>query len=1414
MSNQRRLKLPSSARFDIPMLRGVESSVTGDFDDVIKGIITGITTPYIVRGFDVLSAPGGGNPQNIKLRIADSVVLATTATEPGSLLRTSPTAADITLDSSNSKIIGSWSSNAINYVSIDLRRGTDNSTLDQVAVFSQSEDIEIQKSLPTGYILDYRIIINTSGFGNFLPLYKVILNSSGNIVSVENSRQHLFRLGTGGAAPNPFSSFAWQTDGSGNREEESIIQTSISSRTWQRGDYAIRSFKDFIDAVETRFKEVTGSSYWYTDSGIAIGTTSIKNVWWDAAGSVATSPGKWIYGLESAFTPGSNYNGPAKVIELESWDSSTAYVVGDLVTYQGVNYVAIAASTGFAPPNVTYWYGLNAIRIDASTSPSFSSISARGDIARYRNGVHLISGSQGTFASGDNIRMRLSVSAVSSAPIKINNTPSLRGLLRLPVSVAKSKIFDSDDHTFTATIQGANNVEYNKTDITAEYLSRTFTSGDVNTGTDTITITDHGFENDDILQFESTGTLPAPLAALTPYYVVGKTANTFQVSLTLGGGAIDLTTGGTGTHTARNYSEVAYSISGSPVTPDDSTIVTLDGVIYAGTINANFPTGGPLIWDQDITVKGVIGDKEFVLKSTAMAVPSGTADTWGPGSVKIGDDDQIAYIYLDRDKAVGASGSTYTTNGSGAASITGPAMTFQMMDVDNPPNFITANIIAGDFVKFDGDEDTLWYRVKTGAASRTGAAATTITLEAIDGAIGAGTAIQIGIGAGQRPAVTNGRLLVSRGVFDGDCVRVDYRNAVINSQDIYWIALRKDRATSEPVLYLKDMELEAGESRQIDDNQSLNILQYVGAPSEGSVNPNYSVSSSQAGYQFQETVTVSDVDYMTNTLLLSAAPTRGLRTGDQFLDTFGRTLEVAYPLSETMAVMRDDLYNNGSNSSIAGSYEFRRLNYAVEDNDNLTVGARKIDREIARMNTLLARPVYDESAYVQSLNITSDAGGTNDLVSGDYIKTATGGGIAWVLAVSNTNGSIGSSPEYTVKDRAAPGTILYNTVLVHVIAGASAFTTGQTISQGARSRTIAAPTAGYVVDPALTALYNPEVPGDDLGATGDGQKIKLPPNKRAEINTASSWNAGPFGATNSVRPYASYRQKSGEGGGELLVIANDQPRECGTDFVETVAGPGDANNLWMGTTPGTGRAEIRIIRSLPQSSRIRFRNQATYGLPSSSSTGAGVNLQNAYNNGQTINETGALGPMVLNGYASGQDALRIDTGRIKTSASVGDGIVPGVDLLSTVGTSNLRYGDIWSKQDNIKTTASGYSGSEWHRESANVTTVGASLNTAFTLALSASRAYRMTIKAVGRRDSSPNAQAAFTMELCVSREGGTASIVGAPLVNVVGMSAGAFEYALTAVASGNNINVQVAGGTGHTVNWSLTIDYQSIGTSA
>jgi len=85
---------------------------------------------------------------------------------------------------------------------------------------------------------------------------------------------------------------------------------------------------------------------------------------------------------------------------------------------------------------------------------------------------------------------------------------------------------------------------YNRT------IDQTFAPGDVNIGTDRIAITAHGYSDGDAIEFTSTGTLPSPLTVDTRFFIINKTDDDFQISTTRGGSALDITSQGSGTHTA------------------------------------------------------------------------------------------------------------------------------------------------------------------------------------------------------------------------------------------------------------------------------------------------------------------------------------------------------------------------------------------------------------------------------------------------------------------------------------------------------------------------------------------------------------------------------------------------------------------------------------------------------------------------------------------------------------------------------------------------------------------------------------------------------------------------------------------------------------------------------------------------
>ena len=82
-----------------------------------------------------------------------------------------------------------------------------------------------------------------------------------------------------------------------------------------------------------------------------------------------------------------------------------------------------------------------------------------------------------------------------------------------------------------------------------KYLEFSVAPENIDFSTDTITITNNDFANDDRILISSTDILPTPLVSNTFYYVVGRTINTIQLSNSVGGSAINITYVGTGLHT-------------------------------------------------------------------------------------------------------------------------------------------------------------------------------------------------------------------------------------------------------------------------------------------------------------------------------------------------------------------------------------------------------------------------------------------------------------------------------------------------------------------------------------------------------------------------------------------------------------------------------------------------------------------------------------------------------------------------------------------------------------------------------------------------------------------------------------------------------------------------------------------------
>lgn len=243
-------------RVDVPHLRMLESGVRYDFD-AMAYILVG-ETPQIVKGFELAVGSPGVEARTIAFRVAGSKVIHPLASESGSVFSVPTTRPLEVLNSSNSRIEGTWAANATNYVSVDLRRSADSTTSDFVQFLNPSTNTEAGQKVPLRRTLDYVFVIRQTDFSfdrSLCPLIIVRTNSQNVIETIRDARPLMGRLAPGGSYVNDVVTYGWP---GGRPNIESAVTSPIA------GDKAIASMKDWQRAVMHRLHELGGGQYWYS----------------------------------------------------------------------------------------------------------------------------------------------------------------------------------------------------------------------------------------------------------------------------------------------------------------------------------------------------------------------------------------------------------------------------------------------------------------------------------------------------------------------------------------------------------------------------------------------------------------------------------------------------------------------------------------------------------------------------------------------------------------------------------------------------------------------------------------------------------------------------------------------------------------------------------------------------------------------------------------------------------------------------------------------------------------------------------------------------------------------------------------------------------------------------------------------
>lgn len=292
MAVQRRVNFVSQQRIDVPDMRALESAASNDFDQMFQAWVTNTTQGYIVRGFNILMSGAINNAaSSLQMQVDPGSVLHIAASQSGTFLMVpANTPAQLLNAAINTNVTGAFTPSSVNYVTIDYIRFIDDTTSTQIYVWNPTTNTETTKNAPRAQILQYVINISTvTPTANLLPIAVVNTDPGNNVLSVTDARWMFCRLGSGGLIPDPLYSYPW----SQGRNENPSTSTS-STDPFTGGDKNIGSLKEWMNAVMTSFKEVKGTTYWYSPG---TSTGSLSSLRQDVANTVITGSGNISHGI-------------------------------------------------------------------------------------------------------------------------------------------------------------------------------------------------------------------------------------------------------------------------------------------------------------------------------------------------------------------------------------------------------------------------------------------------------------------------------------------------------------------------------------------------------------------------------------------------------------------------------------------------------------------------------------------------------------------------------------------------------------------------------------------------------------------------------------------------------------------------------------------------------------------------------------------------------------------------------------------------------------------------------------------------------------------------------------------------------------------------------------------------------------
>lgn len=282
-----RILVAGAQRLDLPDVLSIDSFVAGDFKYLIKSLV-GDQKPYVLTGLDVINPGDSIGGQTVSIRVANSVLFYPQSSAGPFFYGLEEGRPE------SEPLIPELRKSAINYVYATF--DTFETARDSRAFWDPDKEGgqggEFNQDVNTQDALRININVSTASFPEgTVPIAKVVVGAN-FIESIEDARDQLFRLGTGGLSPNPLQQYNFRADPDLNfrrAEPNTLMTSSLQPNPFQGGDKNIKSLKEWMDVVMTKLAELGGTAYWYED----VSSYNLVNMFQDIAATEVKSKGQW-----------------------------------------------------------------------------------------------------------------------------------------------------------------------------------------------------------------------------------------------------------------------------------------------------------------------------------------------------------------------------------------------------------------------------------------------------------------------------------------------------------------------------------------------------------------------------------------------------------------------------------------------------------------------------------------------------------------------------------------------------------------------------------------------------------------------------------------------------------------------------------------------------------------------------------------------------------------------------------------------------------------------------------------------------------------------------------------------------------------------------------------------------------------